>query len=91
MLSDTHKEVVLTHLNDICPDTFDEGEFGPWTFTGLTRDGSTWTVSFENALGDESAGFDYDGDCVDERGVVDPDFFEQLSGSISAWEDTNRE
>ena len=51
MLGDEHKKAALAHLNEICPDTFDEGEFGPWEFTDLSRDGDEWTLSFSNSEG----------------------------------------
>lgn len=86
MLSDEHKKAALDHLNEICPDTFDEGEFGPWQFTGLSRNGETWTLSFSNSEGGDSVEFTFAGDCVDGSGGVVSDWFEQINTAIIDWE-----
>lgn len=86
MLSDAHKQAALAHLNDICPDTFDEGDFGPWTFTGLRREGDAWTLDFDNAEGSDAVTFTFAGDCVDEDGGVVQDWFEQINAAIIDWE-----
>lgn len=86
MLSDAHKQAALAHLNDICPDTFDEGEFGPWTFTDLRRAGDQWTLDFDNAEGSDSVTFPFAGDCVDADGSVVDDWFEQINAAIIEWE-----
>ena len=88
-LSEGHKTAALLHLNEICPDTFDEGEFGPWTFTNLSRDGDSWTLSFGNSEGSDSVTFSYAGDCVDdydESSRVISDWFEQINSTILEWE-----
>jgi hypothetical protein len=76
----------LEHLNAICPDTFDEGELGPWKFTDLSRTGATWTLSFQNAVGEDSLRFDFDGECVEGDGIVAPPWFEQVNTAILDWE-----
>lgn len=86
MLTDAHKQVALAHLNDISPDTFDEGEFGPWTFTGLHREGDEWTLDFDNAEGGDSVTFTFAGDCVDADGTASQDWFEQINAAILEWE-----
>jgi hypothetical protein len=86
MLSDAHKQAALAHLNEIAPDTFDEGEFGPWTFTGLRREDDTWVLEFDNAEGADGVRFKYAGDCVDEAGSVADDWFEQINQAILEWE-----
>jgi len=88
-LSEAHKTAALLHLNEIGPDTFDEGEFGPWTFTNLSRDGDSWTLSFGNSEGSDSVTFSYAGDCVDdydESSRVISDWFEQINSTILEWE-----
>lgn len=86
MLSDAHKQAALAHLNDICPDTFDEGEFGPWTFTDLSREGDEWTLDFDNAEGSDAVKFTFAGDCVDDDGITSQDWFEQINAAILEWE-----
>ncbi len=85
MLTPEHQKRALDHLNEICPDTFDEGENGPWKFTSLSREGSTWTLAFQNAAGSDSVRFEFDGDCVDETGIV-ADWFERINARIAEWE-----
>jgi hypothetical protein len=86
MLSDDHKQAALAHLNEIAPDTFDEGEFGPWTFTGLSREGDTWTLEFDNAEGGDAIGFVFAGNCVEDSGGIVDEWFEQINGAILEWE-----
>jgi hypothetical protein len=86
MLTEKSKKVALEHLNEICPDTFDEGEFGPWKFTALERDGASWTLSFNNVNGEGSVMFDFDGDCLDAKGIVVSDWFEQINAAILVYE-----
>lgn len=86
MFSDDHKKAALSHLNEICPDTFDEGEFGPWTFGDITREGDTWTLAFSNSEGVDSVSFTFAGDCVTESGSVVDDWFEQINSAIIEWE-----
>lgn len=86
MLSEEHKKIALAHLNDICPDTFDEGEFGPWSFTDLSRDGDNWSLSFDNSEGEDCVAFKWAADCVDEHGGVVQDWFEQINAAILEWE-----
>lgn len=86
MLISAHKTAALAHLNDICPDTFDEGTFGPWTFTDLTRAGSAWTLSFDNSTGSDAVAFTFDGDCIDANGGVVSDWFEEINKAILDWE-----
>ncbi|MEX1365212.1 MAG: hypothetical protein AB1Z98_18945 [Nannocystaceae bacterium] len=86
MLSDAHKQAALEHLNEICPDTFDEGEFGPWKFTGLSRKGDEWSLAFENSEGDDGITFTFAGDCVDGSGSVVDEWFEQINSGILEWE-----
>lgn len=87
-LASTHAKQALEHLNEICPDTFDEGEFGPWTFHQLSRQGSRWALSFDNSKGQDCVLFTFEGDCVDEDGVVNDEWFEQASDAISDWENS---
>ncbi|MBX3216786.1 MAG: hypothetical protein KF850_32425 [Labilithrix sp.] len=86
MLTDEQKKQALSHLNEICPDTFDEGEFGPWKFTDLARDGARWTLAFENRDGADRVSFEFAGDCVDDGGIVVTDWFEQINARILEWE-----
>lgn len=86
MLSDAHKQAALAHLNDSCPDTFDEGDFGPWTFTGLGREGDAWTLEFDNAEGSDEVTFTFAGDCIDDGGGLVQDWFEQINAAIIEWE-----
>ena len=86
MLSDEHKKIALAHLNDICPDTFDEGEFGPWKFTDLSRNEDRWTLAFDNCEGGDSVRFTWATDCVNAEGSIVDDWFEQISAAILEWE-----
>jgi hypothetical protein len=86
MLSDSHRQASLAHLNEIAPDTFDEGSFGPWSFTNLRREGAEWTLSFTNADGASRVGFTYEGDCVNASGAIVDEWFEKLNDAIFQWE-----
>ncbi len=86
-LAPAHKAAALAQLNDIAPDTFDEGEFGPWTFTDLTREGDEWTLSFDNGEAD-SVTFTHTGDCIVD-GAMSQDWFEQINAAILEWESQN--
>lgn len=90
ILTDEHREIGLAHLNEICPDTFDEGEFGPWTFTSLGRKDDAWTLEFDNSAGSDLVEFTYAGGVVDDGGGVSHDWFEQVSAAIQTWESTAR-
>ncbi len=85
-LEPADKSLALAHLNDICPDTFDEGDFGPWKFTDLTREGDQWTLTFNNgeASGDDVE-FTFAGSCRD-GGEVDQNWFQQVNAAILVWE-----
>jgi hypothetical protein len=86
MLTQEHKRRTLDHLNDICPDTFDEGAFGPWTFTDLTQKGATWTLSFSNKSGRDCVEFDSDASCLDEDERISSEWFDALNARILTWE-----
>ena len=86
MLTDEHKKRALDHLNEICPDTFNEGAFGPWTFTDLARTGATWTLSFSNASGRDRVQFECDASCVDEDESIPSRWFDALNARIIEWE-----
>lgn len=86
-LSEAHKSAALRHLNQICPDTFDEGEFGPWSFIDLERQGEKWTLSFKNGQTDsDDVTFAYAGDCLGPDGTVSQDWFERINEAILEWE-----
>lgn len=86
MLSDAHKQAALEHLNEIGPDTFDEGEFGPWKFTDLAREGDQWSLAFENSEGADGITFTFAGDCIDGSDSVVDEWFEQINSGILEWE-----
>lgn len=85
-----HKQIVLAHLNDIAPDTFNEGSFHRWRFWGLKREADQWRVNFSNSSheGDEGDGvsFEHAGDCVDADGGIHAEWFEALNAAILRWE-----
>ena len=88
VLSTEHKTLALKHLNDIAPDTFNEGQFGSWKFTSLRREEDRWNVGFRNsgASDGDVASFTFAGDAVDASGSVSSDWFEALSAAILNWE-----
>ena len=47
-LSMEQKKEALAYLNEIAPDTFDEGEFGSWRFTSISRSEEEWRIGFRN-------------------------------------------
>jgi len=59
----------LSELNFIAPDTVDEGEFGPWKFTKLTKSGNTYTLSFTNSEGKDKFVFDFEEPLIVDGGV----------------------
>jgi hypothetical protein len=64
------------------PDTFDEGSFGPWEFTALSRNGDEWKLSFTNSIGADST-FEFAGDCVEgAHNAVVSDWFECINSAI---------
>ncbi|MBK7882628.1 MAG: hypothetical protein IPJ81_01415 [Chitinophagaceae bacterium] len=42
------KKEILRFLNDVAPDTYNEGEYGNWEFKDVTKDGNEYTIDFEN-------------------------------------------
>lgn len=83
MLNDAHELAALEHLNAICPNTFDRGEFGPWKFVDLSRDGDLWKLSFKNRETDSDyVALTYAGDGVGSDGVVNQDWFEQTHEAV---------
>ncbi|MBN1499089.1 MAG: hypothetical protein JW982_02960 [Spirochaetes bacterium] len=85
MLSDREKKTVLDGLNEICPDTFNEGSHGEWEFTDIVQDGKKWIVHFNNDSGTDYVSFNYDGSCV-SKNDMSQDWFESLSAAVSDWE-----
>lgn len=85
-MTDEQRVAVLEQLNDICPDTFDEGPFAPWKFTALTRNDDRWTLSFENSEGRSSASFTFQGDAVDANGIVAKRWFTRARKALNEWE-----
>jgi len=53
-------KMALSELNEIAPDTVDEGDYGPWNFTKLTKKGNTYTLSFTNSEGKDKFVFDFE-------------------------------
>jgi hypothetical protein len=92
MLAEEHRQIVLAHLNDIAPDTFNEGEFSDWSFPTLKLEGSTWMLAFRNSgtEGSEVVQFSFEGDAVDANGAVQEDWMEALNAAIFGWESEPR-
>ena len=87
MLDAAHAAAALAHLNEICPDTFDEGSFGPWTFTSLTREGNTWRLAFSNSTGDDAVRFTFAEPCVEgPHNSINSNWFEAVNSAILDWE-----
>jgi hypothetical protein len=87
MLSDTDRTNLLDEVNEVSPDTFDEGPLGPWKFTDVARSGSTWTLSFVNREGKGAISFEYDGAAFDEDGLVSEGWSEQLNDAVATYEE----
>ena len=87
-LSPEHKALALAHLNDIAPDTFDEGQFGQWKFSTLQREDDRWNLAFSNTGSSDGdvVSFAFAGDAIDARGSVNPAWFEALSAAVLDWE-----
>lgn len=87
-LSPEHTKIVLAHLNQIAPDTFNEGEFGRWKFTNVSRNGADWYVGFTNSgvVDGDGVSFAFDGECVGEHGSIRSEWFEALNSAVLAWE-----
>jgi hypothetical protein len=78
---------IVDALNDVAPDTFDEGDHGPWTFSKLASKAGRWTLVFEAGGQPGSVSFPFDGHCLDEDGTMATDWYE--SGAVPAlhaWE-----
>ena len=86
MLTESDKNDALAHLNEICADTFNEGEFGPWKFKKLSLKGKEWTLTFTNYEGGDAVSFEFDGECIDDDGQVDSDWFDAVNTAIIEWE-----
>lgn len=92
MLDVNHAAAALAHLNEICPDTFDEGSFGPWTFTTLSREANTWRLAFSNSTGDDAVRFSFDGACVQgPHNIVNNAWFDAVNAAILVWESEHAE
>ncbi len=87
-LSAEHRQTLLSHLNDIAPDTFNEGDYGNWDFRTIQLEGSTWMVAFRNSGtdGSEVLQFSFEGDAVDAEGRVQDAWMDALNEAIFAWE-----
>jgi len=72
---------ILSNLNSIAPDTFNEGQFGPWKFKSITQQDQTFTLTFTNAEGAGEIVFDYEGDPMDD-GYMSDEFFEVINECI---------
>jgi hypothetical protein len=93
-LSAEHRKILLDHLNEIAPDTFNEGEFSGWQFRTIdVVDGSTWMVAFRNSgtEGSEVLQFSFEGDALDGDGGVRDAWTDALNKAIFAWEARNNE
>lgn len=85
MLDPVHKTKAIAELHEIGPDTFDEGPFGGWTFTDLTRTGDDWALAFSNEAGEGTLQFTYAGDCVDASGNVQSGWLDAVQEHILNW------
>ncbi len=65
-LDPKHVKHVLYDLNDVAPDTLDEGAYSRWRFTALERTGNTWTLKYTNSGHPDGdfVRFDHAGPCV---------------------------
>ncbi len=89
------KKAILDFLNEIAPDTYDEGEYSKWEFTDVSQKGDTYTVYFENehyeANGyreSSSVTFATSAPPVDENEdpLVNLEWIEVLDKAILEWE-----
>ena len=79
---------VLKFLNQIAPDTFNEGEFGNWTFTSLARKGDEWRIGFRNraAADGDVLTFELAGEAFDPAGNLRQEWLDALNNAIFGWE-----
>ena len=85
VISSQDSEFVCSWLNELAPDTFDEGEFGEWTFQSIKINDGEWVVEFHNSEGDDSVSFTHSGGAVVE-GVVESSWMDRLNQAILQWE-----
>ena len=87
-MNDEQQEYIIGFLNDVAPDTFNEGRYASWEFTKVTRKGDIWTLTFEADGIPGKLTFPMKGECVDEEGLMSEVWFDQaLVPAIAAWED----
>lgn len=79
-------QALCKHINQIAPDTFDEGEFGPWNFLKVTREGTSWRIKFDNAEGIDEVTFQQESPGLLANGNIDEPWMESLNHAVSIWE-----
>ncbi len=84
----TQKEIklALDTLNDIAPDTVDEGEFGPWKFTNLTKNGDEYSLSFTNVDGPSCFVFNFKNPLIIDN-QVNEKWTQKIMDLSIEWED----
>ncbi len=84
-------KAVIKEMNELCPDTWCEGEF-QWTFKTLECQPKKCKLSFSakkekaKAAQDDAIEIAYDGEILDASGSMTDPFQEALNKAIDAWE-----
>lgn len=63
-------KTIVDNLNEVAPDTLNEGDYGAWHFIELSRAGSEYTLLFENDYGEDSLVLELELD-LEERDLED--------------------
>ncbi|MCU0655337.1 MAG: hypothetical protein MUF64_08635 [Polyangiaceae bacterium] len=85
-LTRAERKVVLEHLNEIAPDTFDEGELGPWSFEDISVVNGEFRVAASNRDGETALWFKHPGPVLGGPGRVNPSWFDAFSRCMLATE-----
>jgi hypothetical protein len=88
-LDNTSKQTILAHFNAVSPETFDQGDFGPWSFSDLKLVGDKYVLSFSNAAGQDSIRFGFAGSPLGAGGVSAA-FSSAVTNAIEQWEAVER-
>jgi hypothetical protein len=78
--------MVLDDLNEVAPDTVDEGEFGPWTFEAIEKTKTHWLVGFENSEGSDIVAFKSKHPLANDD-LRSQEWTEDLMDAIREWEE----
>lgn len=87
-VNESTKQLALNFLNEVAPDTFNEGEFYNWTFTDLRFEDDFYILTFSNsAVTDYILEFKSEFPVITPEDGINMDWMKDLNAAIFAEED----